>query len=194
MMKYLKRKKMVEETPQVDDDVILEHKKSDNDDLMSTMSTKEPKYEVQNENDDMKPTFVRPPVNRVSERISMFRKYEDNDGMCVLGSGRCAYHNVRLVRSVVTRKGSVQGGTGVRWERLDSTVLICPGARQQREKERLCDNDSMTDRAKSQLSSGGTTTNKRRKFFNDIEYNQSLPGSQEGEPAEQFSLDDDFKD
>ena len=83
MMKYLTRKKMVEEPPRVDDYVIPEHKKNDDDDLKSTVSTQELKCDGQNENDNMKLTFVRPPVNRVSERISMFRKYEDNDGMCL---------------------------------------------------------------------------------------------------------------
>ena len=109
-----------------------------------------------------------------------------------MGSGRCAYHNVRLVRSVVTRKGSVQGETGVRWERRDSTVLMCPWSRQLREEERFCNDDKLIDRAMSKLS-GGETTNKKRKCLNEFKDNQSMPGDRNGEPVETISLDDVFK-
>ena len=174
--------------------MIPEQKKSKEEELLSTRSTRGSECEVKVENKSVKPTFMKPPVNRVSETIGMFRRLEDNGGMCVMGSGRCAYHNVKLVRSVVTRKGSVQCDTGVRWERMDSTVLICPGARQQREEERFSDNDRLTDRAVSLISGGETTTNKKRKCLKDFEDNQSMPGDQSGEPIETISLDDVFQD
>ena len=62
-------------------------------------------------------------------------------------------------------------------------MLICPGSRQQREEERFCENDILTDRAMSQLS-GGETTNKKRKCLNEFEDNQSMPGDRKGEESQ----------
>ena len=43
------------------------------------------------------------------------------------GSGRCASHNVRLVRDIVQRKQSfVKKCGGIGWRLCDFAILVCP--------------------------------------------------------------------
>ena len=60
--------------------------------------------------------------------------------MCLIGSGRCGFHNVKLERNVQTKRMSVRDENDcvLRWEESEAITLVCPGARQQR-KERFCD-------------------------------------------------------
>ena len=62
----------------------------------------------------------------VSDRIQRFQELSDGDE-CVIGSGRCATHNVRVIRNVMNVRKSVQNEAGeVRWRLSESTVLVCP--------------------------------------------------------------------
>ena len=69
-------------------------------------------------------TFVGGGV-KVSARIKQLQ--EENKTVCVMGSGRCGTHNVKLVKSVKSKKIScVEPGGGVGWKYVDVTCLVCP--------------------------------------------------------------------
>ena len=64
----------------------------------------------------------------VSDRIQRFQELSDGDE-CVIGSGRCATHNEKVVRKVMNVRKSVQNEAGnVSWRLSESTVLVCPAA------------------------------------------------------------------
>ena len=64
----------------------------------------------------------------VSDRTLRFQELTDGDE-CVIGSGRCATHNEKVVRKVMNVRKSVQNEAGeVRWRLSESTVLACPVA------------------------------------------------------------------
>ena len=78
--------------------------------------------------DSMKKTFKA--VGNVSDRV---RSLENNmnNVKCVMGSGRCGAHNVKLVRSVKQKKYSCVNKLGqVEWKTRDVTCLICPSQAQ----------------------------------------------------------------
>ena len=63
----------------------------------------------------------------VGDRITRFQDMVDRSAVCVTGSGRCATHNQKLVRRVVTKKQScVDKCGGVGWRLCDFTVMVCP--------------------------------------------------------------------
>ena len=63
----------------------------------------------------------------MGDRISRFQDMVDRSAVCVTGSGRCATHNQKLVRQVVTKKPScVNKCGGVGWRLCDFTVMVCP--------------------------------------------------------------------
>ena len=73
-------------------------------------------------------TFDRVDRQSVRDNIAKFQKLQ-RGGMCVMGSGRCAEHNVRLVRSVTNKKVSVIDENGyTRWVTREVTILTCPGS------------------------------------------------------------------
>ena len=76
-------------------------------------------------------TFNRIQMTRktsVSDRIQRFQELSDGDE-CVIGSGRCATHNVRVTRNVMKVRKSVQNEAGeLMWRLCESTVLVCPSA------------------------------------------------------------------
>ena len=62
---------------------------------------------------------------KVSARIRQLQ--EENNIVCVMGSGRCGTHNVKLMKSVKSKKIScVEPGGGVGWKYVDVTCLVCP--------------------------------------------------------------------
>ena len=74
----------------------------------------------------VKTTFK--PVNtvRVKENIKMFQKLSMGES-CVIGSGRCSKHNVKLVRGVVSKKVSCIDKNGkLSWLMREVTNLSCP--------------------------------------------------------------------
>ena len=62
----------------------------------------------------------------VSDRVKKIQN--EADFKCVMGSGRCSTHNVKLVRNVKQKKFSVVGHKGeIEWRLRDVTSLECPG-------------------------------------------------------------------
>ena len=76
-------------------------------------------------------TAVIQPQNTVSDRIEKFQKIvSDSSGGCILGSGRCATHNVKLVRRMDVKKICVNDDSGgVRWIHRDVMSMVCPNAK-----------------------------------------------------------------
>ena len=61
----------------------------------------------------------------VSDRVKAIQKV--NVMSCVMGSGRCATHNTKLVRNVKKKKYSCVGpGGNIEWRFRDVTSLECP--------------------------------------------------------------------
>ena len=83
------------------------------------------------EKNETKLTFVSPlRKTTVGTKIDNFQKLA-RGGECVLGSGRCGYHNCKLVRSVVKKKMSVVNRDGsIGWTMREVTTLACPLATQ----------------------------------------------------------------
>ena len=67
-------------------------------------------------------------ISSISDKILKFQELSQGDE-CVIGSGRCATHNVKIVRVVksVRKSEPVEGG-GLRWRLCESTILECPRA------------------------------------------------------------------
>ena len=84
---------------------------------------------------EQKLTFMKHRTNNISDRIENFQKMTEG-GMCLLGSGRCGFHNMKLLRNVQTKRMSVRGENDcvLRWEEKEVTTLVC-----QQRIERLCD-------------------------------------------------------
>ena len=62
---------------------------------------------------------------KVSSRIKQLQ--EAGKILCVMGSGRCGTHNVKLTKSVKSKKIScVEPGGGIGWKYVDVTCLVCP--------------------------------------------------------------------
>ena len=72
----------------------------------------------------VKTTFSRG-GSKVSTRIKQLQ--EAGKIVCVMGSGRCGTHNVKLTKSVKSKKIScVEPGGGIGWKYVDVTCLVCP--------------------------------------------------------------------
>ena len=71
-------------------------------------------------------TFITPTKKTVSKKIDDYQKLA-RGGECVIGSGRCGFHNCKLVRSVNYKKMSVINKDGsLGWTRREVTILACP--------------------------------------------------------------------
>ena len=117
----------------------------------------------------MKKTFtdVIRPKNTVSDRIEKFQKIvSDSGGGCILGSGMCATHNVKLVRRIDKKKvGENDDSGGVRWVYRDVTSMVCPSANQ------VCLQSS--SEPKPTCSTQGEPSKKKQKIFLMSDNNQS---------------------
>ena len=64
----------------------------------------------------------------MKDKIEMFEGLSSREGgVCLMGSGRCAFHNVKLERMTSMKKISVIDESGVRWDYREDTALVCPG-------------------------------------------------------------------
>ena len=81
---------------------------------------------------NMKKTFGSLELQDIRGKIEKFQKFSSNsDNDCLLGSGRCAFHNCRLIRVLSKKKMSVVDDRGnISWDRRDVTSLACPKAAQ----------------------------------------------------------------
>ena len=107
---------------------------------------------------DVKTTFGSLGLQDIRGKIEKFQKFSSkSDNDCVLGSGRCAFHNCRLVRVLSKKKMSVVDDCGnISWDRRDVTSLACPKAAQTKPVA-MCE-----DETGSQAESLGT--NKKAKI------------------------------
>ena len=82
--------------------------------------------------DKMKMTFSSLQNTRksnISEKIMRFQELVEGDD-CVIGSGRCATHNLKIVRVIKKiRVSEPSEGGGISWRVSESTILECPKAR-----------------------------------------------------------------
>ena len=103
-----------------------------------------------------KPTFTTPARKTVSKKIIDFQKLA-RGGECVIGSGRCGFHNCKLVRSVKDKKMSVINKDGsLGWTRREVTILACPYSTQ--------GSDVIAD---SGSQGGSKSTNKKARIISD---------------------------
>ena len=112
----------------------------------------------------------------------MFQELQ-RGGECVMGSGMCAEHNVRLVRKVTNKKVSVVDDNGVvTWTTREVTILACPGS-----------NLSQPVGGKSALPAlsmkSGGVTNKRQRILKENVMNQPRVEVGVNEIGEDIPLD-----
>ena len=75
-----------------------------------------------------KKTFSSITASSVKDNIEKFQKFS-RGGECIIGSGRCGQHNVKLVRGVTKKKMSNRNKDGtVSWQMREVTILRCPAA------------------------------------------------------------------
>ena len=78
---------------------------------------------------DMKKTFTSVGENArgISKKINEFNNLSETNGKCLIGSGRCASHNTRVVRVVQHKKTSVVNKDGsIGWKMCEAVILACP--------------------------------------------------------------------
>ena len=103
------------------------------DDIKTTVSDRngdntliDRKNDLREDNNTVKTTF-----SSVQSKIKKFQQFSSDANECVLGSGRCAYHNCKLTRVLSLKKMSVIDECGkVSWDRREVTSLACPKASQ----------------------------------------------------------------
>ena len=73
---------------------------------------------------------------------------------CVIGSGRCATHNIKVVRTIMNVRKSEQNEAGVmRWRLCESTVLVCPTAHNRKPASEV---EVMTSQSEEGTANGNT--------------------------------------
>ena len=140
----------------------------------ASLSTRGHMKEGQNCTTDMKSmklTFGDVKKKSMGDRISRFQDIVDRSAVCVTGSGRCATHNQKLVRRVITKKQScVDKCGGVGWRLCDFTVMVCPTRLSGAGKAGGDSNTEMSELRR------GNATNQITEYLNNIEENQSTAG------------------
>ena len=108
----------------------------------------------------------------MGDRISRFQDIVDNSAVCVTGSGRCATHNQKLVRRVITKKQScVDKCGGVGWRLCDFTILECPTSLSSAPGMAGGVNNTVMSELRRE-----TSTNKNIEYTNNYEEDQSTAG------------------
>ena len=113
----------------------------------------------------MKKTFThitqKNTPKKISEKILKFQDMIRGDE-CVIGSGRCASHNTKLVRKIVVRKMScVDKFGGIGWRNGEVTILACPKASQP--------GSSSTTQLTTKYSSEAGTNKKQQIYDLDVQ-------------------------
>ena len=130
--KYLtitKKKESEDRKTQEDMTGKLEDKNTDSEEDYKNMKKKNLPEEEKVEKEkvkNVKTTFGQTKSVKVKENIRMFQKLSMGED-CVIGSGRCSRHNVKLVRGVVMKKVSCVDKNGrLSWLMREVTSLSCP--------------------------------------------------------------------
>ena len=119
---------------------------------------------------------------KVKDNIRMFQEFQ-RGGDCVMGSGRCAEHNVRLVRKVTHKKVSSVNDDGmIKWTTREVTILACPASNL---SQPVGEKPALPDLS---MKSGGET-NKRQRFTKEIVMNQPRVEVPVSETREDIPLD-----
>ena len=89
----------------------------------------------------------------VSDRIQQFQELGMGNE-CEIGSGRCATHNAKVVRTIMNVRKSDQNEAGVmRWRLCESTVLVCPTAHNRKLASEV---ELMTSQSEEGTANGNT--------------------------------------
>ena len=122
---------------------------------------------------EAKKTFInleddRNDRNCVKKKIENFKMMSTNNEKCLIGSGRCASHNTRVVRVVKEKRvsGVNKDGT-VGWKMCEVTTLACPAVN----PGSTCvtrSNDGLSDER------GGAMTNKRARIILEVDDQSEL--------------------
>ena len=124
---------------------------------------------------DMKPTFkttFKKKNSVMNDKISRFQELVDKSKVCVTGSGRCASHNVKLVREITQKKQSfVKKCGGIGWRFCDFTTLVCPT-----KLSAAPDRVTIDDIAMTAPAGTGGTTNQITELLGSEASNQSPAG------------------
>ena len=128
------------------------------------------KFELEESTRGMKKTFTTSRNNNnsksVSKKIENFNNISKNSDNCLIGSGRCASHNSRLVRVVQQKKTSVilKDGT-IGWRMCEAVTLACPAVNR---------DGGPSDVSGQTLSDVcDVTANKKARVTRNFEWNQS---------------------
>ena len=68
--------------------------------------------------------------DNIQKKILRYQEVSENGDTCLIGSGRCAKHQTKLVREVTNKRVSVitnEGSLG--WKMCEGTILVCPAVR-----------------------------------------------------------------
>ena len=89
---------------------------------------------VQNMKTTFKNLVVPGPKKSVQDNIRLFQRMSEGGG-CRFGSGMCAEHNVKLCRSIETKRfGCVDENGKTTWQRREVAILACPVSAQSNEQ------------------------------------------------------------
>ena len=111
-----------------------------------------------------KTTFEPTAEQGVSQKINNFRRLSEST-KCVIGSGYCAGHNVKLERNIRMKKMSIIGKDGnIEWRLREFVTLECPA------KKPAVPAYSATT-VTSVIPESGVTNKKRRKSI-DVKNDQ----------------------
>ena len=128
------------------------HEKNNTQADWKTENTTTPKLNI-----GRKLTFLPPSTNTVSQKIQNFKRISETN-KCVIGSGYCSGHNVKLERTIKMKKVSKIGSNRkLEWTMREVTSLACPA--KQPSVPQYGEVSVM-----SQLPEQGTTNGKRRKL------------------------------
>ena len=119
---------------------------------------------------ETKKTFstVKPKKNEVKKKIEQFTKISKDSDNCLIGSGRCATHNTKVMRVMVKKRVSVQYKDGsVGWQMCEGTTLSCPAVNPGHSTG-SCD-------VLSEVEAG--VTNKRARVYSENWTGESEPGA-----------------
>ena len=108
----------------------------------------------------------------MGDRISRFQDIVNKSAVCVTGSGRCATHNQKLVRRVISKKQSCVDKCGrVGWRLCDFTILECPTSLSSAPGMAGGVNNTVMSELRRE-----TSTNKNIEYTNNYEEDQSTAG------------------
>ena len=131
-----------------------------NEEELSSEEVKKMKKKIEELSDKKKTFSVFPPVvnSDVVRKISAFNQ-KANEVKCVIGSGFCSGHNVKLTRCVEMKRVSVVEDNGkLTWQMREVAILACPAASLSVEKS------GVTSAVGIELPEYGTTNGKKKKF------------------------------